>query len=253
MKTRRRTLLAKVKQHRYLAELALHESSKNNSTATEEVMQKKGKTTDRDSNSPLCDNTKLHDGGGFTLEKDANGNLPSLISQNNGALKTTITKKPSFLSLTVNTDNLLNITPPGNYQNVNSPLAGMVPSPSANVSSPKSATQPPPAHERCPLISNMECSATTEIASSPLSSPTYTSSSAALTCPVTPTTRVPTPTNTLKQGKFALLRKYRNSLEEKPKVCVTDVTVGDVTVAIHEGKSPKGFFRDRDGNSDVFW
>ncbi|XP_071953431.1 uncharacterized protein [Antedon mediterranea] len=49
---------------------------------------------------------------------------------------------------------------------------------------------------------------------------------------------------TLKMGKFSLLRKYRNSLEAENRVTVTNVTVGDITVAIKESVSSDGFFRD---------
>ncbi|XP_072029455.1 uncharacterized protein [Amphiura filiformis] len=233
MKNRRRTLLAKVKQHRYLAELINNGNSNNNTDETED-----DKTESEDSEKEITsERPKINE----VTETDKNGNIPSLTSQNN-VLKVA-TKKPSHLSLDSNTnDLLLQPVSGGNCRNVNSPLAGIVPSPT-NVSSPRSATQPPPLPERCPSVG-------TETANKVFMSPLSPSSATTIYPGVT---RLPTPTNTIKQGKFALLRKYRNSLEERPKVCVTDVTVGDVTVAIHEGTSPKGFFRDRDGGSDVFW
>ncbi|XP_033105060.1 uncharacterized protein LOC117107469 isoform X2 [Anneissia japonica] len=50
--------------------------------------------------------------------------------------------------------------------------------------------------------------------------------------------------STLKMGKFSLLRKYRNSMEaENRAVTVTNVTVGDITVAIKESLTTDGFFR----------
>ncbi len=235
MKNRRRTLLAKVKQHRYLAELINNGNSPNTPVETEDD---KTESEDNNENEVACDKSKITD----TTMTDKNGNFPSLTSQNNDTK--VATKKPSHLSLDSNTnDLLLQPVSGGNCQNVNSPLAGIVPSPT-NVSSPKSATQPPPISERCPSVG-------TETANKGLLSPLSPSSAATMYPPGV--TRLPTPTNTIKQGKFALLRKYRNSLEERPKVCVTDVTVGDVTVAIHEGTSPKGFFRERDGGSEVFW
>lgn len=48
--------------------------------------------------------------------------------------------------------------------------------------------------------------------------------------------------NSVKLGKFALLRKYRNSLEESDPVTTTDVTVEGVTVTVRESDRPQGFF-----------
>lgn len=48
--------------------------------------------------------------------------------------------------------------------------------------------------------------------------------------------------NSVKLGKFALLRKYRNSLEESDPVTTTDVTVEGVTVTVKESDNPQGFF-----------
>lgn len=48
--------------------------------------------------------------------------------------------------------------------------------------------------------------------------------------------------NSIKLGKFALLRKYRNSLEESDPVTATDVTVEGVTVTVRESDNPQGFF-----------
>lgn len=245
MKNRRRTLLAKVKQHRYLAELVNNGNSTSNSATCSSEEESKEKTKSENEKKIKSEDIEQvivpekAKTDNDTTETDNNGNIPSLTSQNTVA--NFPTKKPSHLSLDSNTNDLfLQPVSSGNYHNVSSPLAGLVPSPT-NVSSPKSATEPPPISDRCPSIATSN-----NIAISPLSP------NSATMCPGF--TRLPTPTNTVKQGKFALLRKYRNSLEEKPKVSVTDVTVGSVTVAIHEGTSPKGFFRDRDGGgSEVFW
>ncbi|XP_038067961.1 chromobox protein homolog 8-like [Patiria miniata] len=141
---------------------------------------------------------------------DANGNFPHTDKDMmNGQQKTV--KKPSFLQLK-ETSSLT-----GNCRDATSPIAGCLPSPTA----------PRPPH-----------SATYMGCDTPIASPNSMDSK-----PPSPTTNATTPTNTVKLGKFALLRKYRDSMEESSQISVTNVTIGDVTIAIAESNTPKGFFR----------
>ena len=148
---------------------------------------------------------------------DANGNFAH--SDGMEIIPPKAVKKPAFLQL--NERHL----PAGNCRDARSPLAGCLPSP----------TVPRPPN-----------SATYDLGSdTPLSTTSPDSK------PPSPS-NVTTPTNTVKLGKFALLRKYRNSLEENSQISVTNVTIGDVTVAITESNTPRGFFRKIEPES-VCW
>ncbi|XP_072167913.1 chromobox protein homolog 7-like [Diadema setosum] len=146
--------------------------------------------------------------------KDSNGNYP-LMSNREHDLR--ILKKPKSLFLRDHQNESIQSEPKfGNCRDANSPLAGSLPSP---------------------------CAATPTSASLP----TTPSDEGARNMMASPTP----PVGSLKQGKFALLRKYRSSVEENLHVTVTDVTVGNVTVAIREGNTPAGFFRECESPSSV--
>ncbi len=148
---------------------------------------------------------------------DANGNFAH--SDGMKIISSKAVKKPAFLQLNERH------SPAGNCRDARSPIAGCLPSP----------TVPRPPN-----------SATYDVGcDTPLSTTSPDSK------PPSPS-NVTTPTNTVKLGKFALLRKYRNSLEENTQISVTNVTIGGVTVAIAESTTPKGFFRKIEPDS-VCW
>ncbi|XP_003723774.1 polycomb group protein Pc [Strongylocentrotus purpuratus] len=161
--------------------------------------------------------------------KDANGNYP-IVSNREHDLK--ILKKPKTLFLRDHqneSSHLLQVQRQqyfGNCRDANSPIAGSLPSPCA--ATPTSASLP-----NTPTTDPYRSMTSPREDGSPVA--------------VSPTSSV----GSLKQGKFALLRKYRNSIEENLHVTVTDVTVGNVTVAIREGNTPAGFFRECESPSSV--
>ncbi|XP_054763726.2 uncharacterized protein LOC129270358 [Lytechinus pictus] len=220
LKTWRKTndLYSKERQYRLLTELTQNKEH--------EASKPKTNTEEQNTNQPEKVITSLAGVDEKNHFKDANGNYP-IVSNREHDLK--VLKKPKTLFLRDHqneSSHLLQVQRQqqfGNCRDANSPIAGSLPTP---------------------------CAATPTSASLP-TTPT-TDPFRSMASPISPVAVSPTPSvGSLKQGKFALLRKYRNSVEENLQVTVTDVTVGDVTVAIREGNMPTGFFRECESPSSV--
>ncbi|XP_022101841.1 M-phase phosphoprotein 8-like [Acanthaster planci] len=210
LKNKRRELLAKCKEYQLLSKQAKLQQERHEQASLEK--EEIGCQDSMEAHDGRCNKTPCTD----MDTPDANANFTRVDKDiQNGQPKTV--KKPAFLQLDDRH------SPAGNCHDARSPIAGCLPSPTVP-RPPNSATY-------------MGCD-------TPIASPNTMDSK-----PPSPTTNVTIPTNTVKLGKFALLRKYRNSMEETSQVSVTNVTIGDVTIAITESNTPKGFFRKYEAES----
>lgn len=221
LKTWRKTndLFLKARKDRLLTELTQNKELQSSQPKTPDAEENDDfkKTTTTPSEEVIPTHTPVEEKNQY---KDNNGNYPA-VSNREHDLK--ILKKPKSLFLRDHQNECIQNHNHhhhhqhqfGNCRDANSPIAGSLPSPCA--ATPTSASLPTtPREGGAPAL-------------------------------VSPTPSV----GSLKQGKFALLRKYRNSVEENLHVTVTDVTVGNVTVAIREGSTSAGFFRECESPSSI--